>query len=126
MELDPRRHRELYRSLWMMLALMALAAAIAMVSADRPPAALDPDGAGGRGYTISLVLFVLPVVALVIWFARHRAQIDRHWEAFWITFGAIVGCWSALDIMLARTFLGTDGCGRRVAGAVVGMRGEQH
>lgn len=104
MQRDSRRHPALYRSLWVMLVLMVIAAAIAMVSTENPPAPLYPEGAGDLGYTSSLALFLLPVVALVIWFARHRARIDRHWEAFWITFGAIVGLWSALDILLARTF----------------------
>lgn len=104
MQQDSRRHPELYRALWVMLVLVAIAAGIAMVSADRPPPPLYPDGGGDLGYTISLVLFLVPVVALVIWFARHRARIDRHWEAFWMTFGAIVALWSALDILLARTF----------------------
>jgi hypothetical protein len=99
-----RRRSELYRALWVMVVLVAVAAAIAMSTTDRPPAPLYPDGAGDLGYTISLVLFLVPVAALVIWFARHRARIDRHWEAFWITFAAIVGLWSALDVLLARTF----------------------
>jgi hypothetical protein len=104
MDGNERPNQTLYRSVWIMLGLMIVATAIAMASTDQAPAALYPEGAGERGYTISLVLFLVPVSALVIWFARHRAAIDRHWTAFWITFGAIVGLWSALDILLARTF----------------------
>ncbi len=87
-----------------MLGILGLAAAVAMSGADRAPKALYPDGAGAYGYTISLVLFALPVAALIIWFSRHRRRIDRHWAAFWITFAVIVGLWSTLDILLARTF----------------------
>lgn len=101
---DGGENRHLYRSLWIMLGLMIVATAIAMVSTEQAPAELFPDGAGERGYTLSLALFLVPVTGLVIWFARHRASFDRHWTAFWITFGAIVGLWSALDILLARTF----------------------
>lgn len=101
---DGRRHRHLYRALSAMLVLMSVATAIAMGTTDEAPAAVYPDGSGRYGYTLSLALFLLPVAALLVWFRSHRATIDRHWEAFWLTFAAIVGLWSALDILLARTF----------------------
>ena len=104
MDRDDRPNRNLYRALWIMLGLMVIATAVAMASTDQAPTGVPAAGSGRFGYTISLVLFLVPVSALVMWFARTRASIDRHWTAFWITFGAIVGLWSALDILLARTF----------------------
>ena len=93
-----------YRALWASLAIVVVSVGIAMSSTRAAPAPLYPGGAGDYGYTISLILFVLPVGALLWWFSTHRARIDRHWSAFWWTFLIIVGLWSVLDILLARTF----------------------
>ena len=77
---------------------------IALSSVNVAPTAVYPEGdVSPFGYTISLVLFGIPVLALMGWFGRHRARLPRHWQAFWITFGIIVVLWSGLDMLLART-----------------------
>lgn len=96
--------RALYRTLWAMVIVVVIATAIAMASADDAPGPLHPEGAGRYGYTISLILFALPVAAIMAWFGRRRPTLPRHWRAFWITLGVIVVVWSILDILLARTF----------------------
>lgn len=98
------KRSHVYGALWAMVGILVVSAAIAMTGADAAPIHLYPEGAGDYGYTISLVLFALPVGALVVWFSRHRARISRHWSAFWLTFLAIVGLWSVVDILFARTF----------------------
>jgi hypothetical protein len=98
------RNRRLYGTLFAMLLVLVVSAAIAMISTEAAPAPLHPEAAGDLGYTSSLVLFLIPVALLIEWFRRHRAVIDRHWTAFWITVVAIVALWSALDICLALTF----------------------
>lgn len=100
----PSQSGRLFVAMMVMAALVIISSAIAMITADEAPAALFPEGAGEYGYTISLALFVVPVVALIVWFVRHKPSMERHWRAFWITFGIIVVLWSVLDILLARTF----------------------
>ncbi len=101
---DGGRNRRLYGYLVTMLLVVVVSAAIAMITTESAPAPLQAEAAGDHGYTYSLALFVIPVALLIEWFRRHRAVIDRHWPAFWLTFIAIVALWSTLDILLALTF----------------------
>ena len=87
-----------------MIIVIVVSVATAMVSTNQAPGPVPDGGGGSYGYTISLMMFALPVAALAMWFRRHRARLNRHWDAFWITFSIIVGLWSVLDILLARTF----------------------
>jgi hypothetical protein len=102
---QPGQSGRLFGAMMVMVAVVVIGAAIAMVTADEAPPGLYLDGGAGRyGYTISLALFVVPVLSLIVWFGRHKPSMERHWRAFWITFGIIVVLWSVLDILLARTF----------------------
>jgi hypothetical protein len=107
--MEPSRPNEMlprsgYRALLVMLVVLAVAASVAVLVVQPSP---DPVFEGSPitpyGYTISLVLFGLPVAGFLIWFARHR-RAHPPWRAFWLTFAVVVGVWSMLDVLLARTF----------------------
>ena len=97
-------HRDSYRALLVMLVVLVVAASVAVLPVQPAP---DPVFEGSPvtpyGYTVSLVLFLLPVAAFLVWFARHR-RAHPSWRAFWLTFAVVVGVWSLLDVLLARTF----------------------
>ena len=93
-----------YRTLLVMLGVLVAAVVVAILPVDPPPEPVfDGTPITRYGYTISLVLFVIPVAALLTWFVRHRRR-HPHWRPFWLTFAVIVGLWSALDVLLAHTF----------------------
>lgn len=85
--------------------------------------AVDPDAAvpptcnpTPLGYTWSLLIFLLPVMAIVWWFFHHpEYKIER--KAFWLTiiFFSIAG--AALDMLLGNTFFYFPN-----EGAVIGIR----
>jgi len=56
-----------------------------------------------RGYTWSLALYVVPIAALLLWYARAPRQYPG-WKAVGLTAAVIVPLWSLLDIFLANTF----------------------
>jgi hypothetical protein len=56
------------------------------------------------GYTYSLALFVFPLIALVLWFRKHRNDHPRHGRAFAITMAVFGVLWCAVDIFLATLF----------------------
>jgi hypothetical protein len=97
-------NRRLYTMIGRMLVVLAAALAITMLPVDVAPE--PPFEAGGSvryGYTISLVLFALPVAGMVVWFLMRRDRTKHHWEAFRATLLVIVVLWSALDVFLANT-----------------------
>lgn len=98
----PRRSRYLW--IFLGIAITVIAAVVAMSSIDQAPPPLYPDGASRGGYTWSLILFVLPVTAYLIWFAVTKRKDRRHRTPFLITIGIIAVAWTVLDILLARSF----------------------
>ncbi len=96
-----------------MVGILALGAGIAIyplqVQADLP------------GYTFSLALMWLPIIALVPWVMRHRDSHPTNARALYRTTLVIVGPWTLLDILLAHTLFRfenvektTIGCTNRI------------
>ena len=86
------------------LLIGVVAAWVAMSSIRKAPTALSPGGAASLAYTKSLILFVIPVVAMALWFLWPGHRVNRHWWPFWATVVGITILWTALDILLAHTF----------------------
>ncbi len=94
------------RYLWIVsgVAIAFVAIPIAMSSIVVAPERLYPGGATPGGYTRSLILFVLPVTAYLIWFAITKRKDRRRRTPFLITIGIIAVAWTVLDTFLARSF----------------------
>lgn len=94
-----------YRMLQWMIVIVVGTAIVSFVSIQRPPEPVyeQVGSVSPYGYTISLVLFVVPVAFLFTWFYKRRQALAEHWRAFWVTFLIIVGVWSLLDVLLANT-----------------------
>jgi hypothetical protein len=57
------------------------------------------------GYTISLVIFLVPTVTLGTWFVTQCRRVDRMtWKAFWLTGAIVVPMWCLVDILLGNLF----------------------
>lgn len=97
------RHRRLAYLVGGLL-IGVIAAWIAMSSIREAPPALHPGGAADLGYTKSLILFILPLVAMAIWFLWPGRRRTRHWRPFTYTIIFILLLWTALDVLLAHTF----------------------
>ena len=87
-----------------MLAMLAVPASLTLLTVKSPATlqilAADPTP---RGYTWSLLLFVIPVVVIVFWFfPQEGVQVPR--RAFWRTIGILVPLGFALDFFFATWF----------------------
>jgi hypothetical protein len=87
-----------------MLAMLAIPASLTLLTVKSPATlqilAADPTP---RGYTWSLLLFVIPVVVIVFWFfPQEGVQVPR--RAFWRTIGILVPLGFALDFFFATWF----------------------
>jgi hypothetical protein len=88
-------------SSWLVLAmffLIAIPAAITLhtvrISAQNPTP---------HGYTVSLLLFIVPIVAIAFWFLPLEGiQVSR--KAFWWTIGLLFPLGASLDFFFARYF----------------------
>jgi hypothetical protein len=95
---------------WGVVALLAMIAAPVAVtlstvksSAYVPLAQLLPQNPSPRGYTISLLIFVVPILLIAFWFRRnHRIPISK--RAFWIAILALFFFGAALDFFFAHRF----------------------
>lgn len=56
------------------------------------------------GYTVSLVLFLVPSALMCIWFRRQRAAIPDQWRAFWATTAIVSSIWILVDLLLGNAF----------------------
>jgi len=86
-----------------MLAMMVIPAAIALHSVKTPAVLHTVSNASPHGYTWSLLLFVVPILAIVLWFLPSEG-LEIPQRAFWRTIGILapVGC--LLDVIFAQWF----------------------
>ena len=88
-------------SFWLVLAmfgLIAAPAAITLHTVRGPAPAATP-----YGYTVSLLLFILPVLIIAFWFLPQE-EIRVSQKAFWWTIGLLFPLGADLDFFFARYF----------------------
>ena len=76
------------------LLVLVSAVALAIYPLQHPPPSLP-------GYTTSLALILLPLMALFVWFLRHRKRLSLQGKALGLTALLVFPLWVALDILLA-------------------------
>jgi hypothetical protein len=99
-----QRRREAFQVVFVIAAALVLPAAITLRSVIHP-GTLDVAAANPtpRGYTWSLLLFVVPIIVLVWWFARRRdLQFPR--KAFWRTIAVLAPLGFVLDLLFGNAF----------------------
>ncbi len=93
-------------SAWIVVAMMsmvALPAAITLNTIRRPAALAVPADPTPYGYTWSLLLFIIPIVAIAFWFLPcEGVKIPK--KAFWLTLAILVPLGCGLDFFFARWF----------------------
>jgi hypothetical protein len=108
--MTPKSSHSTRFAFWSVLALLAIIAAPVAVtlatvktSAYLPLAQLLPQNPSPYGYTVSLSIFLVPVVLIAFWFVpSDRIRIARH--SFWITILALFIAGAALDFFFAHSF----------------------
>lgn len=87
-----------------MLLVVAIPAAIAVSTPLNPAPLLPPEQfASPLGYTLSLLLFIIPIGAIAWWFLRHPSyHLER--RAFGLTVGLLAPMGFGLDVVLGNTF----------------------
>jgi len=73
------------------------------VKGERPVVADLSNNPTPYGYTVSLTLFILPVLALAVWQSLRRENPIQK-KAFWITAVLVAGCGIMLDVFFGLTF----------------------
>jgi hypothetical protein len=93
-------------SAWIVVAMMsmvALPAAITLNTIRRPAALAVSADPTPYGYTWSLLLFIIPIVAIAFWFLPcEGVRIPK--KAFWLTLAILVPFGCGLDFFFARWF----------------------
>jgi lycopene cyclase domain-containing protein len=89
-----------------MLAMIAVPAALTLhtvrVSALAPAAATNT-GASPYGYTLSILLFIVPILVIAFWFVpQEHIKIEK--KSFWWTIGLLFPIGAGLDFFFARYF----------------------
>jgi lycopene cyclase domain-containing protein len=87
-----------------MLAIVAIPAAITLHTLRESAARNDiPANASRYGYTVSLLLFIVPSAAIAFWFLPQEGlKISK--KAFWWTIGLLFPLGAGLDFFFARYF----------------------
>ncbi|HWW96584.1 MAG TPA: hypothetical protein VNY74_02765 [Edaphobacter sp.] len=88
------------------LAMIVVPAALTLhtvhLSALNPATATSP-GASPYGYTISLLLFIVPILVIAFWFVpQEGVKIEK--KSFWWTIGLLFPIGAGLDFFFARYF----------------------
>lgn len=95
---------------WIVLAMLAMISAPAAVtlhtakaSAFQPVSQVISGNPSPYGYTVSLLIFVVPIVLIAAWFLpQERVRVSK--KAFWWTIGILFPTGAALDFFLAQFF----------------------
>ena len=85
------------------LIMIAVPAALTLHTARVSPTVAATQNLTPHGYTISLLLFIVPIVVIALWFLPSEGlEIPR--RAFWRTVGILVPSGFALDFIFAQWF----------------------
>jgi hypothetical protein len=86
-----------------MLAMLVIPAALTLHSVRAPGKLEVIANASPHGYTWSLLLFIVPILAITLWFLPSEG-LEIPQRAFWRTIGILVPVGCLLDIFFARWF----------------------
>jgi hypothetical protein len=86
-----------------MLAMLVIPAALTLHSVSVPGRLEVGADASPHGYTWSLLLFIVPILAITLWFLPSEG-LEIPQRAFWRTIGILVPLGWLLDILFARWF----------------------
>jgi hypothetical protein len=99
-----REPRQAFRVVFVMAGLLILPAALTLRTVVHPGALhLESSNPTPRGYTWSLLLFLLPLAALGLWFARRR-DLGLARRAFWRTIAVLAPLGFGLDLLFGNAF----------------------
>lgn len=100
----PDRPRTSFRIVIAMLGMVAVPAAITLSTARAPAAALTPGiNPSPYGYTVSLLLFIVPILVIGLWFVpQEDVKISR--RAFVRTIAILFPLGAGLDFFFANSF----------------------
>jgi hypothetical protein len=102
--LQPPSPRTSFQLVIAILVMIAIPAALTLHTVRVPPA-IDPTAQNltPYGYTISLLLFIVPILAISIWFLpKEEVHISR--KSFWRTIALLFPLGVVLDFFFARFF----------------------
>jgi len=86
-----------------MIGALALPAAITLLSIEKPGDRIIPPDPTPFGYTWSLLLFIVPIIAIVAWLhINHDEKFIR--KSFYLTIGILIPVSFILDIALGNSF----------------------
>lgn len=102
MQLRENPGREI-RTILVMLAVVALPTLAALATVRVPQSQIHTvDNPTPYGYTVSLLLFLVPVVTVALWHRRNGAHFDR--RAFWWCAALMTGLGAFLDLFFGHAF----------------------
>ncbi|MBI5471116.1 MAG: hypothetical protein HY961_02090 [Ignavibacteriae bacterium] len=101
---EPENQAHAFLIFFAIVMLIVVPAAITLHSVEHPGALVILEAnPTPRGYTVSLLLFVLPLACLAWWFLRHpRLRFSR--KSFWWTIGILVPGGFVLDLLFGNAF----------------------
>jgi len=107
---EPKPHRSTRAAFWFLLAMIAMVSAPVAITlhtihfgASRPLTELLGHNPSPHGYTVSLLIFIVPIVLIAFWFLpNERIHISR--KAFWWTIGILFPLGALLDFFFAQFF----------------------
>ncbi len=101
---EGRRPKQAFQAVFVIAALLVLPAILALRSVLHPGLLrATSDNPTPLGYTISLLLFIVPIAALAGWFAR-RSDLQFPRKAFWRTIGVLAPLGFVLDLLFGDAF----------------------
>lgn len=120
-----RTPREDARVCLFALAILSLPVIISMFAIDTAPPklllTLNGPNPSPYGYTVSLLLFIVPALALFIWFVRHPSYAFNR-KVFWTTIAILTPLGFILDFLFAETFFHFPNTGATL-GIMIPVRG---
>ncbi len=100
---DPNAPRTSFRVVLAMLGMVAVPAALTLLTISAPAGAGSPPIASPYGYTVSLLLFIVPIAVIGFWLVpREGVRISK--KAFVRTIGILFPLGAGLDFFFANSF----------------------
>lgn len=99
-----RRPKQAFQVVFVIVALLTVPAALTLRTVAHPGVlAISSQNPTPLGYTVSLLLFIVPIIALSAWFF-HRADLRFQRRSFWWTLLVLAPLGFILDLLFGNAF----------------------